>query len=158
MASRFRRRIVLIALVLYLGFVLVITLSPRMPGSGFVARFVAWALYELHERDLLLWVDFLDVEFFGNILMFVPLGVFSALLISRRQWWLLIFLGTALSALIEGCQYLFLPDRYPEGRDLLSNTLGFLIGSAFSVGLRLLVAHRDKLVELDRATSAVPRR
>jgi glycopeptide antibiotics resistance protein len=150
MASRFRRRLVLAMLIVYTGFVFVVTLTPRMPGSGFVARFVVWALRELHERNLFLWVEFLDVEFFGNILMFVPLGIFTALLISRRAWWLLLVLGTALSGIIETSQYLFLPDRFPEWRDVLSNSLGFLIGAALSVGLRLLVAHRDRLVEIDR--------
>lgn len=154
MASRFRRRLVLAMLVLYTAFVFVVTLTPRMPGTGFVSRFVNWALKQLHERGLFTWVEFLDIEFFGNILMFVPIGVFTALLLGRRVWWLLLVLGTALSGLIELSQYLFLPSRYPEWRDVLSNSLGFLIGAALAVGLRLLVSHRDRLVELDRAAEA----
>ena len=151
MASRFRRRLVLALLVLYTGFVFVITLTPRMPGTGFVSRAVNWILYQLHDRDLFLWVHYLDIEFFGNILMFVPIGVFTALLLGRRVWWLLLLLGTALSGFIELSQFLFLPSRVPEWRDILSNSVGFLIGAALSVGLRLLVSHRDRLVELDRA-------
>ena len=149
-AASFRRRLVLVMLIAYTAFVFVITLSPRMPGSGFVARFVDWALREFHQRNLLLWVDFLDIEFFGNILMFVPIGVFAALLIARRAWWVLLLLGSALSGFIEICQYLFLPDRFPEWRDVLSNSIGFLLGAALSLSLRLLVAHRDSLVERDR--------
>lgn len=141
-------------LILYTGFVFVVTLSPRMPGTGFVTRFVNWALYQLHERDLFLWVGYLNIEFFGNILMFVPIGIFAALLIERRWWWVLLVLGSALSGFIETCQYLFLPGRVPEWRDVLSNSLGFLIGAALSVGLRLLVSHRDRLVEIDRAARA----
>jgi glycopeptide antibiotics resistance protein len=150
MASRFRRRLVMALLAIYTVFVLVVTLTPRMPGTDFVGRFVSRVLYEFHQRGLFTSVDYLDIEFAGNILMFVPLGVFTALLLSRRAWWTLLLLGTVFSGFIETFQALFLPDRFPEVRDLLSNTTGFLLGAAASVLLRLLVAHRDRLVELDR--------
>jgi glycopeptide antibiotics resistance protein len=148
-ASRFRRRLVLAMLVVYTGFVLLITLTPRMPGTGLVSRIVDRFIYELGEHGITN-IHFLDIEFFGNILMFVPLGVFTALLIPRRAWWTLLFLGTAFSGVIEASQAAFLPDRYPEVRDLISNTTGFLIGAAAAVILRLMVSHRDGLVEQDR--------
>ncbi|MET4583959.1 glycopeptide antibiotics resistance protein [Conyzicola nivalis] len=148
-ASRFRRRLVSAALAIYVVFVLLITLTPQMPGTGLVGRIVDRFLYELELRGITS-IQFLDIEFFGNILMFVPLGVFSALLIPRKAWWTLLLLGTAFSGLIELSQAAFLPSRYPEVRDLVSNTTGFLIGAAASVTLRLIVSHRDSLVELDR--------
>lgn len=86
LASQFRRRMVMVMLAVYTTFVLVVTLSPQMPGSGFVARLIDRVLASLHARGIFEFVDFLVVEFFGNILMFVPLGVFVALLISRRHW------------------------------------------------------------------------
>jgi glycopeptide antibiotics resistance protein len=141
---------VMLGLLGYAAFVLVITLSPRMPGSGTVGRLVNRVLASLHARGLFENVDYLAVEFFGNILMFVPLGVFTALLLSRRHWWALLFLGTLFSGLIELGQLLFLPDRVPEVRDLLSNTTGFLLGSTASVIFRMIVAHRDQLIERDR--------
>jgi glycopeptide antibiotics resistance protein len=149
MASRFRRRLVTAMLVVYTLFVIAVTATPRMPGSGWVSRIVDRFLYELNARGIYS-IDFLDIEFFGNILMFVPLGVFAALLISRKAWWTLLFMGTAFSACIEGYQAAFLPDRFPEVRDLISNTTGFLIGAVAAVALRLLVSHRDGLVEQDR--------
>ena len=121
-----------------------------MPGSGFVARIVDRLLASFHARGLFTGVQFLDLEFFGNILMFVPLGVFAALLISRKAWWTLLFMGAAFSGLIELYQATFLPGRFPEVRDIISNTTGFLIGAAFSVALRILVSYRDSLVEQDR--------
>jgi len=148
-ASRFRRRLVTAMLTVYVAFVLLITLTPQMPGTGVVGRLVDRFLYELRLRGITS-IDFLDIEFFGNILMFVPLGVFAALLIARRAWLVLLLLGPALSGFIEICQYLFLPDRFPEWRDVLSNSIGFLLGAALSLSLRLLVAHRDSLVERDR--------
>lgn len=149
-ASRFRRRLTMLLLALYAVFVAVVTLTPSMPGSGTVARIVDRVLQSLHYRGLFLWADYLTFEFIGNILMFVPLGVFTALLVSRRHWWALLFLGTIYSGAIELSQLLFLPDRYPEVRDLVSNTTGFLIGAIASVLFRLAVAHRDNLVERDR--------
>src|SRR5690606_13057439 len=111
-------RVVMVLLVIYLGFVLFVTMTPQMPGSSFVSRLVDRVLGELHERGLFTGVGFLHIEFLGNILMFMPLGLFAALLISKRAWWTLLFLGTIFSAIIETYQALFLPDRFPEWRDL----------------------------------------
>lgn len=121
-----------------------------MPGSAFVSRVVSRLLASLHFRGLFLSVDFLTIEFIGNILMFVPLGVFMAMLISQRHWWVLLFTGTLMSGAIELSQMLFLPGRFPEVRDLVSNTTGFLLGAIGALLIRLLVAHRDGLVEHDR--------
>ena len=150
MASRFRRRLVTALLVVYAAFVLVITLTPQMPGAGLVDRLVSRVLRSLHARGLFPGADYLTVEFIGNILMFVPLGVLVALLVPRRAWWTLLLAGTAFSGFIELFQAVFLPDRYPEWRDLVSNSTGFLIGAAMAVALRMLVGHRDRLVEHDR--------
>jgi len=154
MASRFRRRLVTFFLVLYAAFVAVITLTPRMPGSGLLNRLVLRFLSELHRRGIT-WIDFLAIEFIGNVLMFLPLGLFAALLIPRRAWWSLLFLGTVSSAFIEFFQSVFLPGRVPEVRDLMSNTIGFLLGALFAISMRLLVAHRDTLVEHDRRAAVI---
>lgn len=138
-------------LVIYSAFVLVITLSPQMPGSGLTRWLVRRVLASLRAREILEFVDFLFLEFLGNILMFIPLGIFVALLISRRHWWLLLFAGTVFSGFIELGQLLFLPDRVPEVRDLISNSTGFILGAIVAVSLRMAVAHRDELVHRDRA-------
>lgn len=151
LASRFRRQIVMAMLAVYTGFVLVITLSPQMPGSGLTRRLVHRVIASLRAREILDFVDFLFLEFIGNILMFIPLGVFIALLISRRYWWVLLIAGTGFSGFIELGQLLFLPDRFPEVRDLVSNSTGFIIGAILAVVLRMAVAHRDDLVRRDRA-------
>ncbi len=153
-ASRFRRRVTFALLVGYSAFVALITLTPRMPGSGFVLRVVDRVLASVHQRGLFLSIDFLTIEFIGNILMFVPLGLFVAMLISHRHWWVLLFAGTLMSGVIELSQLLFLPSRYPEVRDLVSNSTGFLIGALVAVLFRLVVEHRDKLVEHDRRNAA----
>jgi len=103
-SSRFRRRLVGATLAVYVAFVLAVTLTPQMPGRGVVGRVVDRFLYELHLRGIT-GIQFLDIEFFGNILMFVPLGVLTALLIPRRAWWMLMLMGTAFSGLIAGCLF-----------------------------------------------------
>lgn len=148
--TRFRRRITMVLLLAYSLFVALLTLTPQMPGAGFVSRAVDRVLASLYARGLPTSIDFLTIEFIGNILMFVPLGFLTAMLIARRSWWVLLFIGTLMSAVIELSQLLFLIDRFPEVRDLVSNTTGFVIGATCAVTLRLMVAHRDTLVERDR--------
>lgn len=113
------------ALAAYTAFVLVVTLTPRMPGTGFVGRLVNGVLDALHAQGLFLAVDYNVVEFIANVGMFVPLGVLAALLVRSR--WILVA-GTALSGLIELYQGAFLPTRVGEWRDVLSNSLGFVAG------------------------------
>lgn len=122
-----RRVVTAAALAAYTAFVLVVTLSPRMPGTGFVGRLVNGVLDWFHERGLLLPVDYSVVEFTANIGMFVPLGVLVLLI--RRSWWLLL-VGPAFSGFIELFQATLLPTRVGEWRDILSNSLGFLLGAA----------------------------
>lgn len=113
------------ALAAYTAFVLVVTLTPRMPGTGFFGRLVNSVLDALHAQGLLIAVDYSVVEFIANIGMFVPLGVLAALLVGSR--WVIVA-GTALSGFIELYQGTFLPTRVGEWRDVLSNSLGFVLG------------------------------
>jgi len=130
------RRILTVALALYTAFVLVVTLSPRMPGTSSVAVLVNSMLAYLHERGWFVGVEYLHIEFLANIGMFVPLGALTALLMPKRAWWALLLIGTAFSGLIETYQALVLPGRYPEWRDVLSNSIGFLVGAGFALFIR----------------------
>ena len=67
------------------------------------------------------------LEFTANIGMFIPIGALVAVL--SRHWWLAVVVGIALTCGIEFMQQL-LPTRYPEVRDILSNTLGATIGAS----------------------------
>lgn len=144
MVHRLRRTLIGTLLTAYAVFVCVITLTPRMPGTSTVGSLVYQLLAALHARGIAVWADYLTVEFIGNILMFVPLGILTALVLDRRRWWLLAVLGTLFSAFIELSQLLLLPDRYSEVRDIVSNTLGFWLGAAIVVLGRLLFAHRGR--------------
>ena len=137
-----RARILAVALAAYTAFVCVVTLSPRMPGTGSVEILVNSVLDYLHERGWFVGTEYLDIEFLANVGMFVPLGVLAALLVPHRARWALLLIGTAFSAFIESYQALFLPGRYPELRDIVSNSLGFLLGAGVTALLRALRSRR----------------
>jgi hypothetical protein len=124
-AMRRRTSLTAAALAAYAAFVLVVTLSPRMPGTGFVGRLVNGVLDALHAQGLFLAVDYSVVEFTANIGMFIPLGVLAALVV-RSHW--IVVAGTLFSGFIELFQANILPTRVGEWRDVLSNSLGFLLG------------------------------
>lgn len=128
------RRILAASLALYTAFVLFVTLTPRIPGTGTVAILVNSVLGYFHDRGLLIGVEYDHVEFLANIGMFAPLGVLAMLL--WRAWWVLP-IGTVLSGFVELYQALLLPGRVGEWRDVLSNSIGFLVGAGV-----VMVIHR----------------
>ena len=75
------------------------------------------------------WLTFPVLEFVSNVVLFVPLGVLWVCWTGGRPWWLAALVGLALSGAIETTQALALPDRYPDVRDLVANTLGAVLGA-----------------------------
>lgn len=129
-ARRLRRVLLPVALIGYVLFVLILTLTPRMPASSTVSSVVNRALKATHDAGHARWVDFLFVEFVGNILLFVPVGILTALVVDRRRCWVVLTAGTMLSVFVELMQLLILPTRFSEVRDVASNTIGYLLGVA----------------------------
>ena len=58
----------------------------------------------------------------------------------------MLLIGPLFSLAIDFAQQTFLPARYATASDVLANSLGTLIGAAFAVILRLLVAWRDRYI------------
>jgi len=113
------RRILAIALAVYLLFVGWVTLNPAPPDP---------ARNELLLQVLeVLPISYDALEFTANIGMFVPIGALIAIL--SRHWWIGVVAGLALTCGIEFTQQ-FLPARFPEVRDIVANSLGALIGVA----------------------------
>lgn len=135
------RRILAVALAIYTAFVLFVTLTPRIPGTGTVAILVNSVLGYFHDRGLLVGVQYDDIEFLANIGMFVPLGVLA--MIIWRAWWVLP-MGTALSGFVELYQALLLPGRVGEWRDVLSNSIGFLLGASVVIVIHRFWSNRLK--------------
>ena len=106
----------------YLGVVGWITLGPQPFDEG--ADSLVWRLLSLFGRfSLTDWISYSTLEFWSNVAMFVPVGLFFLLLLGRRRWWLAIILGVVLTCGIEFVQQ-FLPDRVSDPRDILANSVG----------------------------------
>lgn len=135
------------ALVLapYLAFVLYVTLRPAPIDVSF-RHDLDRLLEELHERSLPRMVTYNFIEFTGNIALFIPLGFIISLLLPRRIWWLVLIIGPLLSIAIELTQFALLPARYATVADVMSNSIGIVIGAVAAIFLRLLVSWRDELI------------
>ena len=119
------RRILAIALAVYLAFVGWVTLNPAPPDP---------ARNELLLRLLeVLPISYDALEFTANVGMFVPIGALVAAL--GRHWWIALAVGIALTCGIEFVQ-LFLPARFPDVRDILANSLGALLGAVAVAAVR----------------------
>lgn len=73
------------------------------------------------------------INFWGNILMFMPIGLFPALLWRGGRWWTGVLGGMCLSLAIELCQIPI--HRGTDIDDLWLNTLGAALGYAVARGL-----------------------
>jgi glycopeptide antibiotics resistance protein len=110
----------------YLGVVAFITLGPQPFDDG--SGSLVWRLLAFFQRHRLTdWITYFTLEFWSNVAMFVPVGLFFLLLLGRRRWWLAAILGVALTCGIEFVQR-FLPDRVSDPRDIVANSLGAAIG------------------------------
>lgn len=117
--------------LVYLGFVGWMTLTPQ-PYDERAAGLIWRGLNFFSRHQSTDWITFNVVEFLANIAMFVPVGVFLVLLFGRRQWWIAIAFGVLLSCAIEIAQLLWLPTRFPDVRDVISNGSGTVIGVIFA--------------------------
>ena len=110
----------------YLGVVGWITLGPQPLDDR--ADSLVWRLLGFFSRHASTdWITYSFLEFWSNVLMFVPVGLFFLLLLGRRRWWLAIALGVLLTLGIEFVQQ-FLPDRVSDPRDILANSVGAFVG------------------------------
>ena len=77
------------------------------------------------------WQEFV-VNFIGNIVAFMPMGLIPPLILGRRtKLWHVALFGLSLSLAIEGGQYLS-GRRVTDVDDLILNTLGSLLGYLFA--------------------------
>lgn len=143
--SRLRHYISLCGVLGYGAIVLLITMWPRHVDEG-LEGLIAKVLRKLHEHGVPDWFGYGELEFSANVLMFIPLGFFLALLLSQRFWWLAVLIGPAFSAAIEAAQYVYLDDRTADVSDFISNSIGALLGALVAFIIRALVYHRDRML------------
>lgn len=110
----------------YLGVVGFITLGPQPLDEG--TDSLVWRLLGFFARfGATDWITYSALEFWANVAMFVPVGLFFLLLLGRRRWWVAVLLGVGLTCVIEFAQ-MFLPSRVSDPRDILANSVGALAG------------------------------
>lgn len=143
--SKARLWIAGVLLVIYAFFVLFVVLWPSPVDSGLDGPIMK-ILASLHRRGVPEWFGYRELEFSANIGMFVPLGFLIALVLPARLWWVSLVICVAFSAGIETFQGLFLSARYATLSDVISNSIGGLIGTLAAVILRAIVYQRDQRV------------
>ncbi len=149
----FRRHPVLSLVTgVYLAFVAWITLSPQLPmGDG--TDGIVWTILNALDRvPGTRWIDYADVEFIANMAMFAPIGMFFVLLFGRGRWWLAMLLPFILSCAIELAQLLVFTTRVADLRDVLSNTVGAVVGALF-----ILIVTTPKARRIAHARAAAAR-
>src|SRR4051812_31566154 len=148
LAGAFRVRVVSVLVVLYIAFVLLVTLWPTTvdkPIDPYLIKF----LDAIHQHGVPAFVDYNFIESSANVLFFVPVGFFGTLVLPYRLQWLAVPLGGALSCAIEISQKLFLPGRVASLGDVLANTFGAFAGCVIAALVRAAIKHRDQLVIQD---------
>lgn len=64
-----------------------------------------------------------------NVALFIPASFAAAASWRRVRWWQWVAVGYLVSAAAEATQWLFLPERTAQFRDVVSNTTGAAIGA-----------------------------
>jgi VanZ family protein len=80
-------------------------------------------------------------EVSANVVLFIPLGVFTVLLLRQRSWWRAGLVACGVSAAIETVQAVARPARFATVTDVVANTAGGILGAllCFAVCRRLEV-------------------
>jgi VanZ family protein len=121
-------RAALIAMLIPLG---LIAFWPN-PVDAPVQGLLASVLNLLHAYGMPTWLNYKFVEASANVLLFVPLGVVALLSFTKRPWWQFGVFGLIVSSCMELGQLLFLHNRFASPLDLVTNTVGALIGAVLA--------------------------
>lgn len=137
----------LIPNILLLPYAVCLLLITWLPASqaGKVTGMVSYLAHLLDPR-VPFSIGYPALEFLSNLALFVPLGLLLSLGWPRLQWWAVSLIGFTTTVTIECAQW-GIPSRFPAISDIVSNTLGTMIGAA-----AVLVA-----VSLGRAQSSTLR-
>jgi glycopeptide antibiotics resistance protein len=118
-------------LAVYIFGVALVVLWPT-PVDAAAQGFIQEVLSALHRAGLPDWLDYNLVESGANVVMFIPLGFLTALLLPAGLRWLTPGGAMVFSAAIEWCQQAFLPGRYASLQDVWVNTLGAALGTVLA--------------------------
>lgn len=135
-------RIGLIGVAVILITILVITLSPTPVDAG-REDWVAATLQFLYRLGVPGSFGYQQLEFTANIVMFMPLGIFTAMALARGRYWIGILALPLLSILIELLQLQVLPGRTATLSDVIANSIGGILGFTLA-SLALRITTREK--------------
>jgi glycopeptide antibiotics resistance protein len=130
----------------------VVVLSPISIGAIVHDQMLA-VLAWLSARGAPAWLDDKAVERIANVALFVPVGFCVGIVAGARRWWLGAVAGFVLSCGIEFAQYAFLPGRFASVWDIVTNTLGALIGAGVALLLLWLAERRERPESTPRLTN-----
>lgn len=108
--------------------VLVIVLWPSRPAGAAQSSMELW-FADLHARGLPDWIGFGLLEFAANVLMFVPLGVLGVLARPPFGVGAVVSCCGLLSIAVELGQWLLIPGRTGDYRDVIANIIGAALGA-----------------------------
>ena len=118
------------------GYAAVVALIVFWPSADVATTSVLGAWGVLEQIGLPSWVGPSSVELAANVLMFMPLGFLGHSFRPLWSWraWLVVGLAGTLS--IELSQAFFLSGRTAQLQDIVSNTLGAVLGYLVAVAPR----------------------
>ncbi|MFC8522006.1 VanZ family protein [Pseudarthrobacter sp. NPDC057230] len=87
------------------------------------------ALHFLHRHGVPGWFNYKFLEAAANVVLFVPLGFVGRLAFPNKRWWQIGAFGLLVSGCIELGQLMFLHERFASSSDIVTNTLGAVIGA-----------------------------
>lgn len=86
----------------------------------------------IHAHGAPPWVDYHFVEGSANVAIFIPFGFLAFLALYPIAWWRICGLGLLVSACMELGQLLLLTARFSSIIDIVTNTIGTVIGVGFA--------------------------
>jgi glycopeptide antibiotics resistance protein len=89
---------------------------------------IAGILFLLHAHGIPRWINYWFVEASANVALFVPVGIVASFAFPKKWWWQIVAFGLLVSGCMELGQQLFLHDRFASPVDLVTNTVGSVIG------------------------------
>ena len=119
-------RAVLVAMLIPLALIAFWPSPVDKPVQGELAGF----LIVIHSLGIPGWVNYALIEATANVVLFMPVGVATALAFPGRHLWQLCVFGLLLSGCMELGQQLFLQERFASLLDLVTNGAGCVIGAA----------------------------
>ncbi|CAN5267216.1 hypothetical protein BH09ACT1_BH09ACT1_12040 [soil metagenome] len=137
--TRTLRAIFVSALALYTIFVLAITLWPQRIDKP-IDHQLRTAINTAHDNGAPRNLGYSLIQNVSNGGLFLPLGFLLAVVLVSKRWWISPLACAVLSIGIELCQHFFLPNRLGTVTDVVSNTVGALLGALIALAAKHLAS------------------